>query len=120
MIPNGGVVDNADVLNLRSRLLGAHHERPPGPRAAKHDNEFSPSDANCHVTSRRVPMARPYHPSIPRSSLLRRSVGISGCPANRSTPSANTFTLNDRKVGSTCAAVQSPVFKLRLCSMTLR
>jgi hypothetical protein len=31
-------------------LLRARYERPSGGRAAKRDNEFSPSDADCHVT----------------------------------------------------------------------
>src|SRR5262245_57442685 len=41
--------EKADTIGLPV-LLRARRERPHGGRAAKRDNEFSPSDVGCHAT----------------------------------------------------------------------
>src|SRR5262249_49805398 len=41
--------EKADTIGLPG-VLRAHRERPRGSRAAKRDNEFSPSDVGCHAT----------------------------------------------------------------------
>jgi hypothetical protein len=50
----GGPAGPASNQNrvAHSKALGTRLDRPRGCHAANRDNEFSPSDADCHVTSR--------------------------------------------------------------------